>query len=109
MTAKEIVDTYINNGLIRQCVHYQFLKVKDKGIKQYEEDFFQDLIVTLYTYDIEKLTDAHLNNHFNALVTRIIINNIWSKTSPFYRDYRRFDSRTDEITKELEDTYDGEL
>ena len=105
MTVKDIVDIYINNGLLRECVDYQFAKVKDKSVLQFKDDFYQDLVVTLYTYDIEKLKDAHLNNHFNALVTRIIINNIWSTTSPFYRDYRRFDRRTDEITTKLEDTY----
>lgn len=108
MTNKEIVDIYINNGLLRECINYQFAKVKDKSILQYKEDFFQDLVVILYTYDNEKVNDAHINNHFNALITRIIQNNIWSTTSPFYKYYRRFDHRTDEITEQLKDTYADE-
>ena len=105
LTAREIVDIYLNNGLIKTCVDYQFAKVKDKSILQFKDDFFQDLMLILYTYDVEKLNDAHKNNHFNALVTRIIINNIWSNTSPFYREYRKFNEKTDEITPQIIDTY----
>lgn len=108
MTSKEIVDIYIDNGLIQKCVDYQFRNIKDKSVAQFRNDFTNDLIVYLYTYDIEKLTDAHLNNHFNALISSIIINNIWSKTSPFYTKYRKFMDKSDDITAELEDTY-GEL
>ena len=108
MSSKEIVDIYINNGLIKSCVDYQFRKVKDKSVKQFKEDLFQDLIIILYTYDIEKLEDAHLNNHFNALVTSILIRNIWSETSPFYTQYRKFMDKGDSITTQLEETY-GEL
>lgn len=103
LTAKEIVDIYIDNGLIQRCVDYQFSAVKDKSVQQFKADFFQDLVVILYTYDIEKLQDAHENNHMNALITRIIQNNLWSTTSPFYRTYRKFDRRTEDLTKMIED------
>lgn len=101
MTNREIVDLYLNNGLIQTSVDCQFANSKDK---QFKEDFMQDLIIILYNYDNEKLMDAHLNNHFNALVTRIIINNIWSKTSPYYKQYKKFMDRSDEITEEMIDT-----
>ena len=98
-TNKEIVEIYLNNGLIKECVKYQFAKWKQW---EYQEDFFQDLVLILLEYDNEKLNDAHLNNHFNALVTRIIINNIYSKTSPFYKAYIKQSSREQDITeKEL--------
>lgn len=108
MTSKEIVDIYIDNGLIQKCVDYQFRNIKDKSVKQFKDDLFQDLVVILYEYDIEKLKDAHLNNHFNALISAIIIRQAFSKTSPFYQQYRRFLDHSDDITAELEDTY-GEL
>ena len=98
-TNKEIVEIYLNNGLIKECVKYQFAKWKKW---EYQEDFFQDLVLILLEYDNEKLNDAHLNNHFNALVTRIIINNLYSKTSPFYKAYIKQSSREQDITdKEL--------
>lgn len=107
MTNGEIVDIYLNNGLIKRCVDCQFSQLKDYD-KQFKEDFFQDLIVILLTYDNEKLNDAHLNKHFNAFLTRIIINNVYSVTSPYYKDYKKFSDKTSEITEEIIDnTPDG--
>lgn len=105
MTPKEIVDPYIESGLIQRCVDYQFRNLKDKSVIQFKDDCLQDLIVTLYDYDLEKLTDAHLNNHFNALVTSILIKNLWSSTSPFYIRYRKFMDKSDDITEQMIDTY----
>ena len=95
MTNREIVDKYIDDGLIRRCVECQFAKMKDR---HFENDFFQDLILILLNYDPVKLNDAETNNHMNALITRIIINNVWSKTSPFYKDYYKFQNKTRELT-----------
>lgn len=105
MTNKEIIDPYIQSGLLEQCVSYQFAKVKDKAVKQFKDDFINDLIVYLYSYDLEKVLDAHLNNHMNALITSIIIKQLWSNTSPFYTKYRKFMDRSDDITTEIEETY----
>ena len=97
MTNREIVDLYLANGLIKTCVDCQFAKIQDK---EYKEDFFQDLILILLTYDNEKMMDAHHNGHMNALLSRIIINNVWSQTSRFYADYYKFKNKTREITPE---------
>lgn len=105
MTAKEIIDPYIQSGLLEQCVSYQFAKVKDKAVKQFKDDVMNDLIITLYEYDYEKLLDAHTNNHMNALISAILIKNIWSSTSPFYTKYRKFMDKSDDITEEIIDTY----
>ena len=105
MTNKEIIDPYIQSGLLADCVSYQFSKVKDKAVKQFSEDFLQDLVVYLYSYDFDKVLDAHLNNHMNALITSIIIKQLWSNTSPFYTKYRKFMDRSDDITTEIEETY----
>lgn len=102
---KDIIDPYIENGLIQRCVDYQFAKVKDKTIRQFKDDFINDLIVYLYDYDREKVEDAHNNNHMNALITTIIVNNIWSNTSPFYAKYRKFMDKSDDITQTIIDTY----
>lgn len=95
MTNSEIVDFYLKNGLIQKCVDYQFMKQD----KTYKEDFYQDLVLELLTFDNSKLNDAHENKHMNALITRIIQNNIFSKSSWYYRRYRKWDLLTDEITE----------
>lgn len=73
------------------------------------EDFQQDLCLILLTYDNEKMNDAHSRNHMNALISRIITNNLFSKNSPYYAKYKRFADRTKEITQEelnLPEDYD---
>lgn len=91
----EIVEYYLSTGLIQRCIDFQFKKLcaLDPGKKQYKEDLFQDLCVWLLTYDNAKMNDAHANNHFNALLTRIIQNQIYSNSSKFYRQYIDFDRR----------------
>lgn len=86
-----------NLDLIEKCIQYQFQSIKEKWKKQYKEDFHNDLVLSLLEYDNEKLNDAYENNHLNALITRIIQNNIYSKTSPFYKRYVRFNKITDDI------------
>ena len=106
MTNGEIVDYYMNsdNGgnLPRKCVEYQFLKLarNEPWKMQYMEDFYDDLIVYLLTYDNEKLNNAHENHHMNALITRIIQNQIYSSSSKFYHNYLRFDRSTTDLWDE---------
>lgn len=101
LTNGEIVQRYLNSGLIEKCVECQFAKVKNKSNK---EDFFQDLILILLEYDNKKLNNAHEHKHMNALITRIIVNNIFSKTSPYYKKYGKYASRAEEITNEMIET-----
>ena len=105
LSNSEIVQIYLDNRLIKTCVECQFSKLKDR---QYEDDFFQDLVLILLEYDNEKLNNAHNNNHINALITRIIINNIYSVTSKYYKNYIKFNSNSDEITKEVINISDEE-
>ena len=101
MTNKEIIDIYLQNGLIQRCAECQFANLKDK---QFKDDFMNDLVIILYEYDNDKMNDAHNNNHFNALVTAICIRNLWSHTSPYYKTYKKFMDRSDDITTEIEET-----
>lgn len=105
LSNSEIVQIYLDNRLIKTCVECQFSKLKDR---QYEDDFFQDLVLILLEYDNEKLNNAHKNNHINALITRIIINNIYSVTSKYYKNYIKFNSNSDEITKDVINISDEE-
>lgn len=105
LSNSEIVQIYLDNRLIKTCVECQFSKLKDR---QYEDDFFQDLVLILLEYDNDKLNNAHNNNHINALITRIIMNNIYSVTSKYYKNYIKFNSNSDEITKDVINISDEE-
>lgn len=105
LTNKEIVDGHLD--LIRRCVDCQFAQVKDDFTRQFKDDLFQDLIVTLYEYDNSKLNDAYGKGEgtLNALITAIIRKSVWSSTSPFYRNYKRLIGHSDEITETLIESY----
>lgn len=99
MNIKTITD---NLDLIKTCVDCQFAKLENWK-KQFREDMFHDLIITLMEYPECKVEDAVNNNHLNALITKILVNNLYSTTSPFFKKYLKFDMRTDDITKLIDD------
>ena len=49
----------------------------------------QEMWLWLLTYDEAKLSDAYENKHLNALITRYLQNQLFSKNSEFYYRYRR--------------------
>lgn len=111
MTNAEIVEYYMNddNGgnLLKKCVDCQFSKLaKTEPWKyQYKDDFYSDLVILLLEYNHEKLLNAHENGHMNALITRIIQNNIYSSSSKFYTTYLKFDL----MSNDLEDLQDDNI
>lgn len=100
MTNREIVNDHLD--LIKRCVECQF---KGKPDMQNMEDFYHDLI--LYLYDYPKLMNAYENGHLNALITKIVIQNLYSKTSVYDKVYRRFGRISDDID-EWQEEMEGE-
>lgn len=91
----EILNKIIKERLVETCVQYRLNRCKSSYLK---EELTQECYSWLCTYDIAKLTDAYENKHLSALITRYLINQFFSKTSDFYKRYKRWDERTDEIT-----------
>lgn len=94
---KEITDYLLSHNLIEECVKYQTLKYKEFDNI---EDLVQDTWLWILSYDENKLEDAYDNKHLNALITRYLSNNLFSKSSPYWSKYKKFRERTDEITQE---------
>lgn len=95
MTRQEIIDEINDSNLLTTCVDYQ-LKKQPQHYKN-RDDILSDAWLWLLTYDIEKLTDAYLNNHLNALLTRYIQNQIFSKTSDYFRKYVKFNTLSEDL------------
>ena len=106
MSNAEILEYYMNddNGgnLIKKCVDCQFAKlpIADNWKKQYQEDFYHDLII--YLMDYPKLEKVHKEGHMNACVTRIILNQIYSSSSSFYHTYLKPIMKMNEL-KDIKD------
>ena len=95
MNRYEIIDEIYNSKLLTTCVDYQ-LKRQPQHY-QNRADIIQDAWLWLLSYDIDKLTDAYLNNHLNALLTRYIQNQIFSKTSDYYRKYIKLNTLSEDL------------
>ena len=97
---QEIVDWLLQDGLVERCVAYQTNKAKNAYLK---EEMLQETWLWILTYDLDKLKNAYDNKHMNALLTRYIRNQWFSKTSPFYKTFRKFDLLTDELQPEKDE------
>lgn len=69
---------YIDNALRLYAVH-----------ASYADDLRQEVALTLLNLDAVRLNDIAEDGKLSAFVTRIVRNQWCSKTSDFYRKYRR--------------------
>lgn len=92
---KIVYDYCRKTKLLETCNSHQCRKF---NITEPEKsDLLQDLYLWLFTYDIKKLWHAYSHNHLNALITRVLHNNLYSTTSPFYRTYKKFRSLSNDV------------
>lgn len=92
---QEIVDYLIKTKIPETCVKYQLNKTKNQFFK---DEMLQEVWLFILEYDIEKLEDAYGRGSLNALITAFIKRQFFSRTSPFFKKYKKFDILTDEIT-----------
>ena len=93
VTRNEIIKSIMDSGLLVTCVDYQ-LKRQPQHYGN-RDDILSDAWLWLLTYDLDKLSDAYINNHLNAMITRYLQNQIFSKTSDYYRKYIKFNTLTE--------------
>ena len=96
---KHVIAELLTATTVADCVNYQM-----KDAPAYlKEEMFQNIWLWLHEYDIAKLWNAYEGHHLNALVTRYISNNYWSKNSPFHKTYRKMQELEADITDEVLD------
>lgn len=105
-TNLEIAQEAVDSGLLNDCIMFQFQKLgrTDPWKIQFSGDLMNDIYIALVDYDNEKLNDAYGKGHLNALITRIILNNIYSNSSNFYCRYLKFARKTNELKDVRDDT-----
>lgn len=103
MNRDDVVKNIIDTNLLTTCVDYQLKKQPQHY--PYRDDIISDAWVWLLTYDEKKLIDAAEHRHLNALITRYLQNQVFSKTSEYYRRYIRYDILSDDLSeaKNMED------
>lgn len=93
MTNNEILES--NYNLIKTCCQYQLSKYSVP--KDLLDDLVQEICLVLLTYDNDKLNAIFNENHLNAFITGILVRQLYSTNSSFYRKFRRFALNTNPL------------
>lgn len=64
--------------------------IKRHQLSDYEEDLAQDIYLTLLKDPDEKIISLYEKNQSNYYISRLLSNNVNSRTSRYYYLYRRF-------------------
>lgn len=84
-----------NYSLIRTCCRFQVNKFSIP--QDLHDDVLQLVCLVILEYDNAKLNKIVEENHLNAFVTGILVRQLYSKNSPFYREFRKFQNITSSI------------
>ena len=87
MTNAQIINEIANGGLVEEIIQgVSYSKFENtENIK----DLAQDIYLQLLQMRTDKLNDLYTKNQLRFWVTRIITNNIHSKTSPYFYTYKK--------------------
>ena len=84
-----------NYALIRTCCRFQVNKYSIPI--DLHNDVLQLVCLVILEYDNAKLNKIVEENHLNAFVTGILTRQLYSRNSPFYREFRKFQNITSSI------------
>ena len=103
MTTQEAVQKIADQRLVEKIV----AKITSSGATAQDADSLKDLCQDIYLslLEDEKFASIYEEGHQNFWVTRIVMNNIMSSSSRYYRQYllpiKRNVSIMEQITKDL--------
>lgn len=84
-----------NYALIRTCCRFQVNKYSIP--LDLHNDVLQLVCLVILEYDNAKLNKIVEENHLNAFVTGVLTRQLYSRNSPFYREFRKFQNITSSI------------
>lgn len=79
----------------------KFIKNAAKTTAPELDDLAQDIYLILLEMDEEKLVELYENKQLNYWIARIILNQYFSNTSPFFTKYRKFSHLSEQINKDI--------
>lgn len=95
MTKYEIVDSIAKLKIVERVV-------SSMGCQSpYTEDLAQDIYEALLKKPDELVKSLFDNGQLTFYIIKMVKNNIFSKTSPFYRDYERYRKNADDLEESL--------
>lgn len=100
MEVLNIVDKLARNRVVEDMI-------KNMNINDYPDDLAQEIYLILLEYDKEKIEEIYNKNQINFFISRIITNQAFSKNSPFYLNYKKWDLNKEELDFENDADTEG--
>ena len=98
MTKNEVVEKLAKERLVEQIV---------SNISKSSDDLLNDLVQEIYLdlleKDEDKIVKLYESNQIRFFITRIVINNLHSKNSPFWCKIKSFTHNMNEIVGDIAD------
>lgn len=93
-TREEIVMQMASERMVEKMVQ----RIAQQSLSDDLKDLCQMIYLILLEYDETKLQDLWTNKQMNFFVVRIILNQLKSRFSPYYKSFRKFQERSVDIT-----------
>lgn len=90
MDVLNIVDKLARNRVVEDMI-------KNMNINDYPDDLAQEIYLILLEYDKDKIEEMYNKNQINFFISRIITNQAFSKNSPFYLNYKKWDFNKEDL------------
>lgn len=90
MTRREIIETLAHEKRVEALV----VNIARHPLTDDLRDLCQMVYVILLEYDEEKIQDLWENDQIDFFIIRILLNQYKSANSPFYKMFRKFQSRS---------------
>ena len=90
MDVLNIVEKLARNRVVEDMI-------KNMNINDYPDDLAQEIYLILLEYDKDKIEDIYNKNQINFFISRIITNQAFSKNSPFYLNYKKWDFNKEDL------------
>lgn len=93
MTKQEILSELAKSSTVEKMI-----AAYSKGQADYASDLAQDIYLNLMEKDEQLLIDLYNKNQIGFYVLRMVRNNLFSSTSPYYTKYIKYDLKNTDIT-----------
>ena len=90
MEVLNIVEKLARNRVVEDMI-------KNMNINDYPDDLAQEIYLILLEYDKDKIEEMYNKNQINFFISRIITNQAFSKNSPFYLNYKKWDLNKEDL------------
>ena len=93
MSKQEIIQELADNNTLYEIVN----NITKAPLTEDELDFIQDLYINLLEKDDKVIEELYENKQLKFFITRIILNNLRSVTSPYYYKYKKWTTKKQNI------------